>query len=126
VIAVRDHLDQFGDAEIAVVTFAAPRTLAGYRRRLQLPFTVLSDEDRALYRLFEVGRGSLWRVWSPGTLAEYARLFLRGKRPQRPTEDTRQLGADAVVSRDGRLRYLARPPSPDARPPVSELVAALD
>jgi hypothetical protein len=50
VIAVRDHLDHFADAALAVVTFADP----------------------------------------------------------------------------GRLRYLSLPSSPDARPPVSDLIAALD
>ena len=35
-------------------------------------------------------------------------------------------GADAMVGRDGRLRYLALPPRPNARPPLDELIAALD
>jgi hypothetical protein len=30
------------------------------------------------------------------------------------------------VSTDGRLRYLSLPASPDARPPVDDLLAALD
>jgi hypothetical protein len=31
-----------------------------------------------------------------------------------------------VIGRDGRLRYLSLPPNPDRRPPVDELIAALD
>ena len=50
-IAVRDHLDQFADAKIAVVTFAAPDRLAAYRTQLRLPFDVVADTDRTLYRL---------------------------------------------------------------------------
>jgi hypothetical protein len=65
-------------------------------------------------------------VWSAGTLRLYARLLRRGARWQRPTEDILQLGADAVVGRDGRLRYVALPLRPDARPPLDELIAALD
>jgi hypothetical protein len=45
---------------------------------------------------------------------------------RRPTEDLRQLGADAVIGRDGTLRYLSLPSTPDARPPLRELVTALD
>lgn len=125
-IAVRDHLDHFGDAALAVVTFAAPERLAAYRQHLDLPFPIVSDVDRRLYRLLGAERGSNRQVWSLGTLRMYARLLRQGRRLQRATEDIHQLGADAVVGRDGRLRYLSLPSSPDARPPVSDLIAAID
>jgi hypothetical protein len=126
VIAVRDHLDRFGDATVAVVTFAAPDRLAAHRRHLAAPFPFLSDPDRTLYRLLGADRGTRRQVWSAGTLRLYARLLRDGGRLRRPTEDIRQLGADVVVGRDGRLRYLALPASPDARPPIDDLIAALD
>jgi len=126
VIAVRDRLDEFGDAVIAVVTFAGHPRLSAYRDHLRVPFAVLSDVDRALYRLVGAERGTARQVWSFGTLRMYARLLRAGRRLQRNDDDVRQLGADAVVGRDGRLRYLALPPSPDARPPIDELIAALD
>ena len=123
---MRDHLDQFGDANIAVVTFAPADRLAAYRTYLQLPFDVVADTDLTLYRLFGAERGTNRQVWSAGTIRMYARLILAGRRLRRPTEDIHQLGADAVIGRDGTLRYLALPPSPDARPPISDLIAAVD
>ena len=125
-IAVRDHLDQFGDARIAIVTFATPDRLAAYRQHLHLTFDIVADTDRTLYRLLGAERGSTRQVWSAGTIRMYARLIRAGRRPRRPTEDIRQLGADAVISRNGDLRYLSLPSTPDARPPLSELIAALD
>ena len=124
-IAVRDHLDQFGDARIAVVTFAAPDRLAAYRTQLRLPFDVVADTDRTLYRLLGAERGTNRQVWSAGTIRMYARLIRAGRRLRRPTEDIHQLGADTVVGRDGALRYLSLPSTPDARPPISDLIAAL-
>lgn len=123
---MRDHINRFGDAAVAVVTFAEAERLAAYQRHLAVPFPLLSDPDRRLYRLLGAGRAPARQVWSWGTMAMYGRLLRRGRRLQRPTEDTRQLGADAVIGRDGRLRYLALPSSPDRRPPIDELVAALD
>ena len=114
-IAVRDHLDQFGDASIAVVTFAAPERLAAYRTLLELPFDVVADTDRTLYRLLGAERGTNRQVWSIGTIRMYARLIRAGRRLHRPTEDIHQLGADAVVGRDGTLRYLSLPSTPDAK-----------
>lgn len=121
-----ERLDRFGDATIAVVTFATPERLAAYRAHLGVEFELLADVDRRLYTLVGAQRGSRRQIWSMGTLRMYARLLLRGRRLRRPTEDIHQLGADLVVGRDGRVRYLALPPSPDARPPISELIAALD
>ncbi len=124
-LAVRDHLAEFGDAEIVIVSFAPPAMLAAQRKHLQVPFTFLSDPDRELYRLVGAERGRLRDVWSLGTLRTYARLLRSGRRLQRLAGDTRQLGADVVVGRDGRVRYLCLPTSPDERPPVTALIAAL-
>lgn len=124
-IAVRDHLDQFGDARIAVVTFTTPERLAAYREHLGLPFDVVADIDRTLYHLLGAERGSNRQVWSAGTVRMYARLLRAGRRLRRPTEDIRQLGADAVIGRDGDIRYLSLPSTPDARPPIADLIAAL-
>ncbi|MEO8264574.1 MAG: AhpC/TSA family protein [Ilumatobacteraceae bacterium] len=123
---MRNHLDQFGDATIVVVTFAAPERLAAHRDHLAIPFTIVTDVDRRLYRLLGAERGSNRQIWSFGTLRMYAGLLLRGRHLRKPTEDIHQLGADAVIGRDGRLRYLSLPSTPDARPPVSDLIAALD
>jgi hypothetical protein len=126
VIAVRDQRESFGDAEIVVVTFAARERLAAYREHLAVPFTIVTDADRRIYRALGADRGTARQVWSIGTLRTYARLLRGGRRLAIPTEDIRQLGADAVVGRDGQLRYLSLPSTPDARPPVADLVAALD
>ena len=125
-ITVRDHLDQFGDARVAVVTFTAPERLAAYRTHLRLPFEVVADTDRVLYELLGAERGTNRQVWSPGTIRMYLRLIIAGRRLHRPTEDIHQLGADAVVGRDGTLRYRSLPSTPDARPPINDLLAALD
>ena len=125
-LAVREHSDRFADAEIVVVSFAEPSRLAAYRDHLDVPFTFVADTNRELYRLLGAERGKRRQVYSLGTLIMYARLITAGRRLRPATEDVYQLGADAVIGRDGRLRYLALPASPDARPPIDELIAALD
>ncbi len=125
-LAVGERLDEFGDAVVAVVTFASGARLAGHRDHLGSALTFLSDPERRLYALLGAERGTRRRVWSVGTLRMYGRLLRSGRRLRWSGEDVRQLGADAVIGRDGRLRYLALPPSPDRRPPVDDLLAALD
>lgn len=123
---MRDHIDMFDDARIAVVTFADPAHLAAYREHLRLPFDVVADVDRTLYQLLGAQRGTHRQIWSAGTIRMYLRLIRAGRRLRWPSEDIHQLGADAVIGRDGTLRYLSLPSTPDARPPIGELIAALD
>jgi peroxiredoxin len=122
---VRSRLEEFGDAEVVVICFSAPDYVAAYQRDRLHPITVLVDEERTSYRAYGFGRGSVRRVWGLRTWLAYARLLRAGRRFQRPTEDTLQLGGDVVVDRDGRVSYLFRSSDPDDRPSVDELVDAV-
>jgi peroxiredoxin len=126
VLAVSERRAEFGDTRIAVVTFTDPARLDAYRTHLGVDFPVVSDVDRSLYRALGLERGSLQQVWSLGTLRMYARLLRRGRRLTRHgNDDLRQLGADVIVDVHGRIVQIFRPSSPDARPTVDELLAAL-
>jgi hypothetical protein len=126
VLAVSEHLNELGDSLPAVVTFTDdPARQAAYGPHLGIDFPILADPERALYGLFGAGRGTWSRVWSPGTLAMYARLLVRGRRLQIPTDDTRQLGADALLDASGRLQRLWLPDGPDDRPAIDDIVTAV-
>ncbi len=124
-VAVRDHSGEMGDAEVAVVTFTPHEQLSLYRERLGLPFALLSDPDRTAYGAYGLGRGSVWRVYGPRVVLRYVELLRHGRKLQRITEDTLQLGGDFVVGRDGRLVYALQPDGPDDRPPVTDIVQAV-
>jgi peroxiredoxin len=134
VLAVSEHLTQHPSrhperetVDVVVVSFADDASrLAAYRDHLGVDVRLVADPDRELYGLFGAGRGSLRRVWSLGTLRLYATLLRRGRRLQRTTEDTRQLGADAVIDASGRVRRLWLPDGPDDRPPVADVIDAVD
>jgi hypothetical protein len=113
------------DPEVGLVFvgFSPPDRLAALARHLGWPGAVLSDQPRRLYAALGLGRASLWRVYSRRTLAMYARAVLRRERLRPPVEDTRQLGADALVV-DGVVVRLWRPRSPDDRPEAGEVLAA--
>lgn len=121
--------DRRGDLElmgagVVVVGFSPPDAMAALAVHLALPWPVLSDTDRIVYRRLGIGRAPLRDVYSPGTLARYAAALARGQRVRRPVEDTRQLGADAIVV-DGRAVRVFRPRTPDDRPSVDALLTAI-
>ena len=119
---MRDRLDELGDAVVVLITFTRRRNLRGYRARLALPFPVLADESRSVYRAYGLGRGSVRRVYGWRTLRRYWELLRAGRDLERPSEDTLQLGGDFVVGRDGRLVYAFRSKGPDDRPGVDDLI----
>lgn len=85
------------------------------------PLAFCSDEARVLYDRLGLGRAGAKRLFTPRTLAVYAAAAKRGVAVQRPVEDARQLGGDALVV-DGVARLTFRPASPDDRPSPEELL----
>lgn len=127
-----DRLHEFGtDTEVVLVTFTDPDALAAYRSRRDLGYRILLDPDRAAYRAFGLGRGSVARVWGRRALARYVELFRSARRDgtsfrlERPTEDTLQLGGDFVIAPDGTIAWAFRGAGPDDRPSVDDLIAAV-
>ena len=115
------------DVRVAAVAFAPGRRLGRYADRFGLTDAVLlSDPERSLYRALGLGRGSVARVWlDPRVWRRYGQLLLRGRRPRPPAQDTLQLGGDAVLDPEGRVRWVYRSRGPDDRPAVDEVVAAV-
>ncbi len=111
--------------DVVCVSFAEPPMLAAYERGLGLPVRLLGDPERALYDAFGFGRASFARTWlDPRVWRAYAGLVARGRRPERPEQDTRQLGGDAVLDAEGRVRWIYRSEGPEDRPAVDAVVAA--
>jgi len=106
-----------------VVTFEGGALARAYARDTGLPWPVLVDADRALYRAFGMERGRLRDIYGPAALLAYARLLLRGRRPRRSEADLLQLGGDVLVDPEGivRLHHVGRGPAD--RPPVEALLA---
>ena len=129
--AEHDRRPDAGQVGLVLVGFSRDHgRLGAIARGIGWRGMVLTDPERGLYARLGIGRAPVWRVYNPATLAVYARAALGRARhrpvrrvPRPPEEDTRQLGADAVLV-DGIVRVLWRPRSPDERPPAGQVVAA--
>ena len=125
---VLHHQRRVGAAGTAVfVAFDPPERLhSSLLRGLNVPYPVLVDRDRTAYHAWGLGRASFLDIWAdPQVWLRYASEFTRGARLQRPGVATLQLGGDFVVDPAGTVAY-SRPQRRDDRPPVGELLHALE
>lgn len=84
----------------------------------------LSDPTRAVYRAYGLGRNTVWRVYGPKILWQYARWGAQGK-PIRLNDDALQRGGNFVVARDGRLTLAHTGRDQSDRPTPEAIIAAL-
>jgi hypothetical protein len=130
-VKVRDRWDRWdalGAAALFVV-FDDPalllRTMLRGLEPATLPFPVLVDRERTTYGRWRLRRAQWWEIWvDPGVYRAYARLLRQGERLTVGGMDVLQLGGDFVVAPYGVLAY-ARPQERDDRPPVGELLRAV-
>jgi len=119
---VQDAAGEQGPSVIAV-GFSPPEALAAVAVHVGWEGRFLADTERRLYSVLGLDRVPWWRVYSPGTLAIYARARAQGHQGQTPVEDTRQLGGDAVL-RNGTVVLRWNPRRPDDRVPARDVVDA--
>jgi hypothetical protein len=110
---------------IVVVTFEQSAIARSYVERTDLPWPVLVDRERTLYRAYDMDRAPRRVIWGWRSWRAYARLIRRGRRLQRATGDTRQRGGDVLIDPDGIVRLHHVGHNPADRPPVERIRAAM-
>lgn len=111
--------------EVIAISFELRRRLFQLSRQMQLPFPVLSDPERDVYRAFRMQPGRLSRILAPGTIWAYVKLLAKGRLYHFRVSDFRQLGGDFVVDSEGIIRFEHRSSAPHDRPPVQRLLEVL-
>lgn len=113
------------DVRVLVVTFEGVGSARHYLSDTDLPWPLLLDEERTLYRAYGMERGRWWQVYGPRTLWAYLKLLLSGRRLEAAGADPDQLGGDVLIDPDGivRLHYVSD--NPADRPSVASLIAQI-
>lgn len=122
-----DRLAELGDnTTVALLTFTDPTNLVGYSEEHDLPFPILVDPTRSVYRAYGLGRGSIARIYGWKAAHRYLQIFRTdGLRDlTKPTEDTLQLGGDFIIGPEGILIYGFWGAGPDDRPSIDDLINA--
>ena len=108
---------------VLIVTFEPRRLAEEYVRETDLPWPLLVDTTRAVYRAYGMRRGGFWEIWSPASWGVYLDLMRKGRRLRMPPSDVHQLGGDVIIDSAGVIALHRVERGPADRPAVSDLLA---
>ena len=112
------------DVRVLVVTFEPAAAAADYVAETGCPWPVVSQESRALYGAYAMGRVKLRHLVGPSTWAAYWRELSQGVLPRRPAADTFQQGGDVLIDPAGIARFVHVGSGPGDRPTVERILRA--
>jgi peroxiredoxin len=120
------HQEAFAqlNTRIILIGFDEKKTVRPWLAKWNIAFPLLLDEERQVYRAYEVRR-SVLRAWSPANLWFYGRRLFRGLGLPRIRSDPNQLGADFLVDRQGIIQVAHYGSDPTDRPAVAALLLVL-
>ena len=75
------HAKEFqqADVRIVVVTFEPAARASAYLDENEIPWPVLVDETRHVYRAYGMLAGRYWDIWGPPTWWAYLKELARGR-----------------------------------------------
>ena len=100
-----------------------------WRSIVQVGQEQIADPERVLYKLFGVGRlPAHTSKWMTRGMNAYGGKLASGIEvdPETETGEVYQAGGEAIVSQEGEVVYSFRGSAPGDRPPVEDLLSALD
>jgi peroxiredoxin len=115
----RENDFQQHGAQVVLVGLGTPEQTAAFKDRFDIPFPMIADPQKALYKAFHLKQASAGAMLSPGMALKGVSAMLRGYGIGMPSGDVRQLPGVFIIDTDGVVRYHyfaegpADHPSPD-------------
>jgi peroxiredoxin len=104
---LRQHKDRFEDigARVLLVGMGSTEEAEEFRKRFDLPFSIVCDPDRKLYKQFTLQRMKPWDLLSPALALRGISAMAQGHLMGIPSGDVRQLPGVFVIDKAGMIRY---------------------
>ncbi len=115
----KERFDKAG-AGVVIVGLGTPEQSEEFRKKFQVPFTIISDHVKKLYRAFGLRQMSPLGFLSPSMIIRGFSAMAKGHVMGVPEGDVRQLPGVFVINTDGQVEfshYAENPadhPDPDA------------
>jgi peroxiredoxin len=100
----KSRFDKAG-AQVVLVGMGTPEQSAAFGKQFDVPFPILSDPQKKLYRAFELKRMSTLGFLSPTVTLKGIAAMVQGHGIGLPQGDVRQLPGVFVIDTEGRIIY---------------------
>ena len=113
----KKRFDESG-ARLLLVGMGTPQESAAFAAKYDVPFPIVADSKRRLYRAFALGRMRPWGFLSPVVALKGVSAMAQGHLLGLPQGDPRQLPGVFIIDTDGTIifQHYSRDPSDHPTP----------
>lgn len=124
---MRREKTRFDDAglQVLLVGMGTPPETAAFAEKFDVPFPVVADSKRELYRSFAIGRMQPWGFLSPLVALKGVSAMAQGHLMGLPQGDVRQLPGVFVIDSSGSVIYRHYARDPSDHPSIESILGAL-
>jgi peroxiredoxin len=108
---------------VVLVGLGARDEAEAFQKEYAPHFPVICDPDKELYRAYNLSRGTLASMASPGVFIKGLRTMARGHMPGIPRGDRFQLAGVFLIDTEGSIRYSRFAKDPADNPSIESLLA---
>ncbi len=109
-------------ARVVLVGMGTVEQTAAFKRKFDIPYAMVSDPDRQLYRRYQIGFMPLASIFYPRVIVRSAAALAKGHGLGIPYGDVRQLSAVFVIETDGTISYDHYARDSSDHPPAREIL----
>jgi peroxiredoxin len=120
----KSRFDKAG-AQVVLVGMGTPEQSAAFGKQFDVPFPILSDPRKELYRAFELKRMSALGFLSPSVTLKGVAAMAQGHGIGLPQGDVRQLPGVFVIDTAGQIVYSHHAADPADHPDADTILKAL-
>ena len=113
------------DARVVLVGLGTPEETAAFKDQFRVPFTMIADPEKRLFKAFPLKQASLGGLLSVSMAVKGLSAMARGHTIGIPKGDVRQLPGVFIIDRGGRIRFSHYAKDPADHPDPEALLAFL-
>jgi peroxiredoxin len=121
----RENDFETAGSRVVLVGMGTPEESTAFAKRFEVPFPIISDPAKKLYRAFDLKRMSPLGFLSPTLTLKGISAVADGHFLGLPQGDVRQLPGVFIVDTEGRIVYSHYAADPSDHPTPETLLAAL-
>lgn len=120
----KDAFDRLG-AMVVLVGLGNVDDTAAFKKRFEIPFTMIADPEKRLFEAFRLRQASSGSLLSAGTVVKGLKALAKGHGIGVPQGDVRQLPGVFIIDSNGRIQFSHHASGPEDHPPAEVLLDVL-